>query len=46
MPRRARSLTAGAAPLIDTQGHKPVTIALMEIKDGILRVKLAPSGTK
>lgn len=40
--RRARELMAGAAPLVDTDATKPVTIALQEIAAGRLDIVLPP----
>lgn len=34
--RRARQLVAGAKPLIETEETKPVSIAVQEVRDGII----------
>lgn len=44
--RRARAITEGSQPLVETSASKPVTIALEEIRRGIITVDVPPIGIK
>ncbi len=44
--RRARLITEGSPPLVETTASKPVTIALEEIHRGIITVEVPPTGIK
>lgn len=44
--RRGRAIMDGAQPLVHVQATKPVTIALEEIRSGLVTVDIPPIGIK
>ncbi|MHB1611137.1 MAG: DNA-directed RNA polymerase subunit omega [Sulfobacillus sp.] len=44
--RRGRAIMDGHQPLMDATATKPVTIALQEIQQGLIRVEVPPVGIK
>lgn len=44
--KRARELVDGDAPLVESKSNKPVTIALEEIAQGMLKYERTKSGIK
>lgn len=44
--RRGRAIMDGYQPLVEVHATKPVTIALEEIRRGLVSVEVPPSGIK
>ncbi len=44
--RRGRAITEGSTPMADGRATKPVTIALDEIRKGLITVEVPPVGIK
>lgn len=44
--KRARSLVAGEKPLVETDSDKPVTIAIQEVRENLIKYKRTKEGIK